>query len=285
MGTILSIDIGGTNTKYGILDQDLNFLHKGYFETDNGKNVLSKVEELIHINPKADNIAISCPGIIDYKSGHIFRGGAIRDFDNFNIKDYFENRFSIKTFVDNDAVCIGRAELHASKDIRTDVNVVISIGTGVGGTLIIDGDIYRGKNNKAGEFGSMKNLGQDETKTWNSRLSLRSLSEQIPASYHSPVDFLEHFDQNDKPLKDIYYQYYLDLAAFIRNITWVIDPKVIVIGGGITYVSHLIKDLRDFLDGTGNECSTLSIRKSTFKNYAGVFGAATMVKEQCDEMD
>jgi len=277
MKYILGLDIGGTNTKFGLLDKDLNIISQEYFETISGQNVLNRIDKILLNNlQQIDRIAISCPGIIDFRNGLIVKGGAIKQFDNFNIKKYFEQKYSIKTFVDNDAICVARSEIIKARELHQGIGIVFTVGTGVGGAITINGNIYRGRNNKSGELGSLKNLGVNSVDTWNTYLSLKSLSTIIPNHFSNPVEFLNCYEVKQQ-FKDIYENYYTNLALFIKNITWILDPQTIVIGGGISYVNNLTEILWGYLGNIGVERSGLEIKKAKYKNLAGIVGAASMV--------
>ncbi|MGL4336533.1 MAG: ROK family protein, partial [Turicibacter sp.] len=168
MNHVICFDIGGTNVKYGILTVEKEIIEKSYFKTDIncGEKVKDQMCEIIldfiHRYPVV-GITFSSPGFVNTKTGVIESGTTLEGFTGFAIKDYFEEKFNLPVTVENDANCATIAE-HVLGNGKGYENIAcITVGTGIGGGIIINNQIYSGSNFMAGEFGFMI-LEQDDNK-------------------------------------------------------------------------------------------------------------------------
>ena len=155
----LGIDIGATNLKYGILDENNDLIFDNAFKIsrfssrDNLLNYLiEEIQTLENQYGKFQTIGIGCPGMIT-KDGVIIESPNIPDFNNFNFKSEFENKSHRKIAFDNDANCGAIAELLIGAGKELDNFIYITLGTGVGGTIIINRNIFYGDHGSAGEIG------------------------------------------------------------------------------------------------------------------------------------
>ncbi|MCE5304269.1 MAG: ROK family protein [Chloroherpetonaceae bacterium] len=155
----LGIDIGATNLKYGILDEDNNLIFDDTFKISLFHSRDSLLDYLINEIQilqtrfrEFKTIGIGCPGMIT-EEGRIIESPNIPVFNNFDFKKEFERKSQRTIAFDNDANCAALAELviGAGKDLEN--FVYITLGTGVGGTIIIDRKIYHGEHCSAGEIG------------------------------------------------------------------------------------------------------------------------------------
>ncbi len=155
----LGIDIGGTKIR-GVIVDDIKFppLHKFLIKTPNNKRDFLKAleREIKKFEDKKsfNGIGVGLPGAIDFKRGIFIKAPNIHYLKNWPAKKFFLE-FSKKVLLDNDSRCFLRAEkiLGAAKNFKN--IAALTIGTGIGGGLIINGKIYKGKNGTAGEFGYM----------------------------------------------------------------------------------------------------------------------------------
>ena len=157
---VVCFDIGGTFVKYGVLDYEGNILAKGSFKsnTDNGQEILDNMCGVIEKYKKIfkiDGISISSPGFIDVENGVITTGTIINGFIGLNMKEYFGNKFGLPVVIDNDANCATIAEHKLGNGKGCKNLVCVTIGTGIGGGIIINNEIYNGSRFMAGEFGFM----------------------------------------------------------------------------------------------------------------------------------
>ncbi|MCL2815065.1 MAG: ROK family protein [Oscillospiraceae bacterium] len=168
----IGIDIGGTKCAVilgEISGSGLKFIDTSFFPTikDNTyETTLNKIEsEMLDIIEKADikinditSIGISCGGPLDSKAGVIMSPPNLIGWDNVHIVEYFENKYNIRTILENDANACALAEwkFGAGKDKNLKNVIFLTFGTGLGAGLILDGRLYSGTNGMAGEIGHIR---------------------------------------------------------------------------------------------------------------------------------
>ena len=152
----LGFDIGGTSVKYGIVDENYNIIEKASFATEKESDIklLDDICNVVdELSKKYDfpYIGIGAPGLVDPKNG-IIAGSSNTPFKYTKVVEYIESKTGIKTYIGNDANCAAYGEfLYGETD--TDNFVMITIGTGVGGGIIINGKLFTGNSGLAGEIG------------------------------------------------------------------------------------------------------------------------------------
>lgn len=169
----LGIDVGGTNIKGVLVDVRHRVLDKFIFPTPkNKKKFLDMLEKIIltsdvevqHRMSEIGGIGVCLPGIVDIKKGILIKAPNLPFLNNWNARKFFErllvsvahrHQESVKIAFDNDARCFLRAEamLGAGKNYKN--IVAMTVGTGIGGGIMIDGKIDYGKNFSAGEVGKV----------------------------------------------------------------------------------------------------------------------------------
>ncbi|MBY7142277.1 ROK family protein [Virgibacillus sp. NKC19-3] len=285
MDHYLAIDIGGTETKYGILNELGDIVEFGKFSSQNadGSIVLEGIKEIAHEKYNGvKGLAISAPGFIDAASGYIENGGAFRDFDNFNMKSYLENELSMPVTIENDVNCVAYAEKWLGNAQENTDFVCITIGTGVGGALFLNNQLYRGASNRAGEFGHMvhRNKAENTRKSsYNYTSTMRALCMQFATAKKIPLHevsgelLFQSFDDGDQDAKAIVSDFYESIAKMIYNIFNAINPGKLLIGGGISSRPSLVSELKSQLRKYGLHNDLLEVDTCHFKNQAGIVGA------------
>ena len=163
---ILGIDIGGTKCAVvtGKLSENgqVELMEKKSFltETDKGfehtmKNIFANIDEIV-ATTKISVIGISCGGPLDSKKGIIMSPPNLPGWDNIPLVDMIENRYGIKTAVQNDANACALAEWQYGAAKGYDNVIFLTFGTGMGSGLILDGRLYVGTNDMAGEVGHIR---------------------------------------------------------------------------------------------------------------------------------
>jgi len=160
----LSIDLGGTFIKAGLVNsrgEIFYFLQKETQINLGKKEVINNlkriIKELINKTDKKKIIGISLgvPGPIDFKKGVIKNPPNFPDWRNIQLRSIIENEFSIPTILEHDANSALLGELWQGKARNKKNVVLLTLGTGVGGAILINGQIYRGQSGAAGELGHM----------------------------------------------------------------------------------------------------------------------------------
>ncbi|RKY86024.1 hypothetical protein DRP98_01430 [candidate division KSB1 bacterium] len=158
----IGVDLGGTNLKLAIVSNSGEILHETVRPTgaENGPDyVLTQVEEgiaeLLSLTKEHNlvGIGIGSAGPVDFKNGIVHHPPNFPDWEVEPVRDRIVKRFELPTFVDNDANVAALAEGTVGAGIGYYYFLCITLGTGVGCGIVLDGEVYRGKLGAAGEFG------------------------------------------------------------------------------------------------------------------------------------
>lgn len=255
----LSIDVGGTFTKFALMDEDCNFYGKDKIATrkDTLEEFVGMLEELYRkFEDSVSGIAICAPGMVDSDTGFMYNGGSIFCVKNINLVEILENRCHVPVTVENDARCAALAEVWKGSlgDCRNAIALII--GTAVGGAVIVDRKVLKGKNFMAGEFSY---LFTDESR-WQERSQLlaenggvpgliRLVSKRrgIPEEELTGERIFSLANQGDAITLECLREYCRHLSIQISNYQFVVDPEKIAIGGGISVQPIFLEMIKEEL--------------------------------------
>lgn len=279
------IDIGGTAIKYGIADENRTLLCKNETETNahlGGPALFEKaasiVEELQKIET-IDAICISTAGMVDWQKGEIvYASSAIPDYAGVNYIKGMEKRFSLPCSVENDVNCAGLAEaaFGSAKDARN--ALILTIGTGIGGCFVQEGCVYHGSSFAACEVGYLPLEDSD----FQTLASTTALVQDMAARKNEPVSawngrrIFEAYKNGDPDAKEAVDLLCLRLGKGIAAVCTVLNPDMIVLGGGIAAQHEILKErilasLQTHLPSRIFE--SLELRFASSGNDAGMLGA------------
>lgn len=308
----LGVDLGGTNTVVGLVTKDGTLLYKYSVKTEREKpykciiqNIANACEKVIRdkgINiEQIGHIGIGIPGTCDDETG-IIEYAPNLEFKNVNIREELKKYFNLPIYIDNDANCasLGESTKGAAKGYNN--SVTITIGTGVGGGIIIDKKILKGAFNGAGEIGHQiikfggelcgcGNKGCFESYASATALirdakiaAIKSPNTKILELANGDINLIvpkiifDAASYGDRVAKEVINTYLSYLSVGISNIINIFQPDIIVIGGGISkQESKLLEPLKKILPKTilGGVLKTeISIAK--LGNDAGIIGAAML---------
>ena len=293
MATAIGIDLGGTRIKSVLIDAEGNILQQLYTDTRDGDDkvwkqaVLNNVAELKKQVDKDDLITgISAPGLPNEENTAIaFMPGRMQGLENFIWKDFLLS----PTYVLNDTVAaiIAEAKFGAAKN-KNNV-VMLTLGTGVGGAILINGNPYQGTFNKAGHFGHMVIDDEGDCDVTGMPGSLEecigncTIEKRTKGKFSSTHQLLEAYKIGDEFAKEVWIKSVKQLAIGLASITNILSPEVIVLGGGITEAGNdLFEPLNEFMAryewrAGGNKTE---IVKAKFGDLAGAIGAACFAMEK-----
>lgn len=282
---ILSFDIGGTFIKWGIVDtKTYEIIENGKFPTDTEKNTGEKIIDLLVVKTQElvseleiDGVGISMPGAIDSNKSIIV--GATDNIPNsqgLNIQEIFNSKLpTIRVVVSNDVNVASLGELATGNLVGETNALMMTIGTGIGGAIIIDGKLYEGSSFLAGEIGRQFVLG----KKWESIASTKALIEQMNVAGVKLTTGEEVFErlESDPLVNKVYTQWLEYVSEGISNLIAILNPKTIVIGGGITEetkfcVEHIKEKLNNYLPI--EFVNSITLRKAKLGNKAAIIGAS-----------
>ena len=289
MKAYMVFDIGGTFIKYAVMNDQAMKLESGKIPTPKeGLEVfLQRISETVTNYRRSfeiQGIALSSPGAVDVNRGFIGGASAIPYIHGVFMTDLLKERTGLEVSIENDANCAALAEGWRGAAKETDYYICIVIGTGIGGSIVINQTILRGATLHGGEFGYMimgtppKNPLQS---TWSQVASTHSLIEEVEVRKSLPkgtLDGEEVFrmaEEGDSIAKECIDHLYKKLAIGIYNLKYALDPKKILIGGGISKRPEVIEGINQELKLLKDDISTLDITVEAcqFDNDANLIGA------------
>jgi len=315
---VTGVDIGGTNTKIGVVSENGEIIFKNQIPTDSRLGTARCVDQICRcvskIIKKAEGAGISIKGIglgvtgqVDIYSGTIVGGikGKIPGWIGLPIRKIFEEKFNLPVFVDNDGNVAVLAEyIFGMKNSVTSM-VALTIGTGVGCGIILDGKLFRGggKNisaelghtsiNYLGPLCNCGNKGCLEayiSKEAILDMYVKKVGEKSFGSTTKPTDkksssitpeliYKKHLE-GDQTATEVIYEVGRYIGYAMTNAVNTIGPQVIVIGGGIAtqFGEPLIEEIRTTIKSKafGLAAHDVKIILTKFGPFAGVLGASAL---------
>lgn len=285
----IALDVGGSAIKYGLLNKYGEILEKGNIVTDNEDidKFIFDIKSIVEKYIKSENIkglACSFPGAVNQKTGFIEGVSAVPCIHNVNMKKLLSEATALEISMENDANCSALAEgwIGAAKDVDNFISIVL--GTGIGGAVVIDKKILRGKNLHGGEFGFIQVTDEKGENglgnVWSRIASTGALIRRVANRKNIDVSDLTgqlvfEMEKDDEEVKEEFAEWFKVLAKGIYNIQYILDPEKILIGGGISARKDFIDRLNKYLELMKNKESTLDIKveKCEFDNDANLIGA------------
>lgn len=255
MSTLGLIDIGGTSIKFAIWqDQTLVAHHAVATPATKDDFMILLTTEVNQMKTQAPitGVGISSPGSVNKRTGEIEGASAIPYIHNFPIQTEFEARFKLPVTIENDANCAALAELESGAGRGADSLALLVIGTGVGGALIFNHQVWHGAHLFGGEFGYTKvddrgTLSELGTIPNAIKRYLATTDKQLatPLTGEGLYALAAKADLGaQRELKTMY----AALAQGIFNIQYSFDPEKIVLGGGISNNPQLIPGIEQALE-------------------------------------
>jgi glucokinase len=295
---LLGVDVGGTKVAVAVLeDGRLGEARLRPTETSSPDALVDQLEEAIAEQLPADAVGIGVPSVVEFARGRA-RSSVNIPLENVPLRDILRKRLGVPVYVDNDATVAAVAEaLGPGTDQAVRHLVMLTVGTGVGGGIVIDRHVYRGATGAAAELGHLivgldLTDGAPEPHGFPQPGSLERL-----ASGHHGIDPLaaEHGFADGAAAVEAAWHGREDglevmriagerLGIGIANVINALDPDVVVVGGGAgTAAGELLLHparetaARYVLRGVGTQTE---IRTARFGAEAGVLGAALMAGQE-----
>lgn len=285
MKNYICIDIGGTSIKYGVINENLEFVATAEMDTEaykGGENILNKIIEIVNKykdDYKPEGICISTAGMVDYEKGEIiYASPLIPNYTGTKIKSVIEDKFNIPCEVENDVNCAALAEHFAGGAKGSKISLCLTIGTGIGGAIIINDEVYHGAFGSGGEVGYMNMMGSTFQELGASSIlvkkvaKMKNISEKdingkkiFENAKNGDVDCIKAIDE----LTEV-------LGQGIANICYIINPEVVVLGGGIMAQKQYLYDkIRSSMDKhlISFISSKTKLAFAENENKAGMLGA------------
>ncbi|MCR5254901.1 MAG: ROK family protein [Acetatifactor sp.] len=277
---IIALDIGGTFVKYGVFTDSFREIKSGKEPTVicvDGffRQICGIVERLSEEHGDYCGIAISAPGFIDTNTGINTDFSIDECFTRHNLKRELGDIFDCPVAIENDCNCAALAERDLGSGRDGEDFLMITLGTGIGGAIVRDNKLYTGANFKAGELGfCILGPGKEVGAT---SLLVDKVSRYIGEKINGEYVFAHMYNEG---IAYIYEKWLEDLAVVIGNAIALLDPKKVLIGGGISAEPAFINDLREKIYSLFPFREYTQIAPCHFKNDAGKWGAVSLFIEQ-----
>lgn len=285
MKQYVSVDIGGTAIKYGVIDETGRILSRQVMETQayqGGQAVLAKTLSIVENSRKAGEISgvcISTAGMVDVHKGEIIHSAQlIPDYAGVCFKSAVQDKYGLPCEVENDVNCAGLAETISGAARGSSSVLMLTIGTGIGGCFVLDGKVFHGAGNSACEVGYMHMFDSDfQTLGAASVLSEKVSRRKCAGSGEwSGYRIFQEAKQGDSVCIQAIDEMMDILGMGIANICYVLNPQTVVLGGGIMAQEEYLKEkaeaavARYLLPSAARHTSLCFARH---KNAAGMLGA------------
>lgn len=289
-------DVGGTAIKFGMVDENFEVLFSEEIPTNTYKDADNMVMKAMEVKLEEyagqyDAVGISTAGQVDFANGVINDGvGNIPNYNHSNLRGVFETKFNVPVAVDNDVNCAAIGEAHFGAARGENDFLCLTYGTGVGGCIYINGDVYRGSKYAGGEFGHMATHKDGRPCTCGRigcyeayaacRVFTTSVSERMGKPMNGREIFMEENLKNPIIIEEID-KWEDEIALGLRNLCYIFNPSLIVLGGGIMSEDLLIGHIREKVDAQlETNYKHVRIEKAQLRNKAGMLGAAWLASER-----
>lgn len=305
--TSIGIDFGGTSVKIGVCkggellgtDEPIPTASFGG-PAPLISEMAARVAQLRKRHPAIAAIGVGVPGLVDFDRGFVHELTNVPGWKHIPLKAILSEKTGLPTIVENDAnaMCYAEFRYGAARGLR---NVVaLTMGTGIGGGLVLDGRLYRGSSFVAGEIGQMSidfdgraghygNLGALEKYTGNNQIAEHAAQRYAEAGIHkeiadcTPRQIAEAAEAGDDIARQIWAEVADWLGTALSSIAWLLNPDAFVIGGGVAQAGDLIFDplkrkVQSMLSTVVWE--HLQILPAKFSNEAGIIGNAALAADE-----
>lgn len=311
----IGVDIGGTNIVVGIIDEDYKVVIKKSFKTNAPRSAEEICEDIITtykkiaseagINPnELTEIGIACPGII--KKGVVVSATNLK-FTDTPLKAIIEEKTGLHCEVCNDANAVALAEFIISGDSNIHSLVAVTIGTGIGGGIVIDGKIIDGFNGAGAELGHITVEKDGRKCACGSKGCLETYCSASALVKETKKAMIDHTDSKlweictdinkvdgktvfkaaklgDKVSQDVLETFMNYLSIGVINMITLLQPEILVIGGGMSKEKDaLIEPLTRLVvenSLTKNLAEKTTIKTAVLFNDAGLVGAAAYLRNK-----
>jgi len=295
---VIGVDVGGTKIAVAVLDGTrLHHATVRRTDTSTPERLLDQLVTAIKEAGDAAAVGVAVPSVIDFETGRV-RSSVNIPLADMPLRAVLRERVGVPVFVDNDATCAALAEAYDDDGALLARHLVmLTVGTGVGGGIVVDGRIYRGATGAAAELGHMI-VGSDLRSTpfahsdhfpqpgslesLASGSALNALAEEhgIPAG--TTIDRAHDGDPRAIAALELLGR---RLGVGIANVINIFDPDLVVVGGGVSAADELLlapareEAMRFTLTGCG---SRTQIRRARYGPEAGVRGAALLAAHELE---
>lgn len=310
----IGIDVGGTNVKLALVSPEGKIIYSNSIPTHaemGYEYTVSNIKEAIHVLLKEtgssssdiEGIGFGFPGQVDYKSGIVRLAPNIPGWVDVPIAKLIEDEFNIPTRVDNDVRCAALGELNFGAGQGCENLICITVGTGIGSGLIVNGKLVRGASNAAGEIGHIKLQMKDGPicgcgdtgclEAFASGPAIVAMAENYIAGGKStkyrelanpditPYIVYEAAKAGDPVAKRIFTIMGEYIGIGLSSVINLLNPEKVIIGGGVAASGEfLMGSIKETVKKRAMKIAgeTVEIVPAQLGNTAGVIGASLLIE-------
>ncbi|MGL4934453.1 ROK family protein [Cetobacterium sp.] len=292
---IVAIDIGGTEIKYGSVSTGGEVIFSSSLQTEASKGVEQLLEKIFRIveelkNDRTIGIAVSATGQIDGKIGKVVGGtNLIPGWIGTNLVQILEDKYGLPAVLENDVNCAALGEMWMGAAAGKENFICLTIGTGIGGGVILNGELLRGEGSVAAEFGHIQivkngvQCGCGNKGCYQGYASTTALLRMAEEKFSKKLNGREIFEEvhkNNVEYKELVHEWADYFTDGLATLIYIFNPSLVVIGGGVSKQGDFLKDIfqksleqkvmKNYLD-------ILDIKMAERGNDAGMLGASHLL--------
>lgn len=305
MKKVIGIDIGGTMVKFALLSVKGDIIEKGEFLTEGKKgidnlykNICGVIKNFLKEELEIIGIAVSGTGQIDGSIGKVIGGNPIiPGWIGTNLVEKLERDFNLPSVLENDVNCAALGEKWIGAGKGKNDFICLTIGTGIGGGIVVNGELLRGSSCVAAEFGHIQIVKDGieclcgKKGCYERYASATALVNFVEEAYGKRLNGKEIFELSKNgneiinKVLDQWVDYFTDgLSTF----TYIFNPSLIIVGGGVTKQGDYLLDKinRSLENKIGiNFKNCLEIKFAELGNDAGLIGATYLLLKKINLLD
>ena len=283
---IAGVDIGGTSIKLGVFEDDA-LIFKTSAKTPFGdpEGVCGVIAQLLR-GQRVELVGVGTAGSVEFRHGTVSASNL--GWEGVRLREMLSERLGLPVWVDNDAQAAAMAEWHDGVCQGANCAVYLTLGTGIGGAIIVNGQPYRGPNNLGAEFGHMIIHPDGPRCACGRRGCLEYYASATGlkrmAGGQSAYAVVQSAKAGDAQSLKVFNQYVHELCIGLNNLIMIFDPQVIALGGGVSGAGDFLADAcqqelaRIFAETT--DPLYCKVRIASHQNDAGMLGAALLAKQK-----
>lgn len=296
MKKYLGVDLGGTNVRVAIITEEgdiLEEIKRPSLADQEPEVVLDNIVEMaktLKDFKECKGMGIGLPGPVDTEKGCVTLSTNLNGFTGYPVIDYLKKFFDFPIYMDNDANVAGLAEALVGAGRGRPVVYYLTQSTGIGGALVINGQVVSGRKGYAGEVGNIvidrDRVRQSDVNTLNAgaveneasgSAMVRKAQKLIDPEITSAQSIFQLYEEKDPVAVQIVDEMAYDFAMMLQGIAHVVDPHVFVLGGGVTksrdlYWDRMIAYYKDLVHDNMRDVEF----KEAMLEEPGIIGAAML---------
>ena len=289
----IGIDIGGTNLRAAILNENYIIIDKLIIENEvesGPKYNLGKLVSIIKekwLDKEIIGVGVGCPGPLDIKNGKILVAPNLKTWEYFNVKEFLSKELNLQVKVNNDANVAALSEAIMGSGKGCESVYYITLSTGIGGGFIYKGEIVSGFNSIAAEVGNMiinedcykhKNMNYGGFEGQCSGTNISRIASKVMGRKITTKEVFNSARSGNNDLVNVINNWIINISKAIANIVITVDPEVIVLGGSVIlnnkeYIEFIKEEVeKRIFDGI-----KVNIKLASMGGDTGLIGAGILL--------